>query len=71
MDDPGDVFGLFALSSAISAHILSRHHYEVDRSWFENKWFWAGFFGNLPALIAFIAHIHFLKNSKKPAKKGS
>jgi hypothetical protein len=29
--------------------------------WIGNKWFWAGLFGNVPALIAFVAHIFFSK----------
>jgi hypothetical protein len=65
-----DWYGVLALSSAISCHLLSLHHYDTDKSWYENKWFWIGIIGNLPALIAFIAHIHFKNNSeeKKPAK---
>ena len=53
-----DMFGVFALSSAISAHLLSKHNFHVDRNWYDNKWFWAGFFGNLPALIATIVHLY-------------
>jgi hypothetical protein len=60
MDSPGDMFGLYALSSAISSHLITRHHMNVEKSWYENKWFWAGLFGNLPALLAIVAHVYFL-----------
>ena len=56
--DAGGIFGVFALSSAICCHIISRIHYGVTKSWITNKWFWAGFFGSLPVLIAFLAHIY-------------
>ena len=49
--------GLFGLSSAICCHLISKTHFEVKESWYANKWFWAGFFGNLPALVAFVAHV--------------
>ncbi|MEA1913323.1 MAG: hypothetical protein U9N06_05775 [candidate division WOR-3 bacterium] len=52
---------LFTLSSAISCHLLSKTHLGVKKGWFANKWFWAGLFGNLPALIAFLGHIFLLK----------
>jgi hypothetical protein len=52
-----DIFAVFALSSAISAHLISKSHYGVTKSWFANKWFWAGFFGSLPALVALLGHI--------------
>ncbi len=70
MDNHGDWYGLFVLSSAISCHMLSIHHYGTEKSWYENKWFWIGFFGNLPALVAFIAHIFFKKSKEDegPAK---
>jgi len=47
-----NILGVFALSSAISCHLLSRRHFGVTKSWIVNKWFWAGLFGNLPALVA-------------------
>jgi hypothetical protein len=53
--------GLFALSSAICCHLLSKHHYGCTNVWIGNKWFWAGLFGNLPVLIAFAFHIFFSK----------
>jgi len=53
----GNMMCWFALSSAIGSHLLSRSHLQAEESWYENKWFWAGLFGNLPALVAFIAHI--------------
>jgi hypothetical protein len=52
-----DYMGWIALSSAISCHLLSTSHYGVEKSWYANKWFWLGLFGNLPALVAFIAHM--------------
>jgi len=52
-----DLIGLFALSSAVCCHLISRAHFGVTKSWYNNKWFWAGFFGNLPALLAFLGHI--------------
>lgn len=55
-----DVVGAFALSSAVCCHLLSKHHQHVDDPWYSNKWFWAGLFGNIPALIAFIAHLFLL-----------
>jgi hypothetical protein len=58
MEVNGDMFVVFALSSAISAHLVSKHNFNVDRSWYDNKWFWAGLFGNLPALIAIITHLY-------------
>lgn len=59
--DSCNFVGLFALSSAICCHLLSKSHFKVEKSWIANKWFWAGFFGNLPALIAFSGHIFFSK----------
>jgi len=56
--DGGCIAGVFALSSAICCHLISRRHYGVTRSWIVNKWFWAGFFGSLPALVAFVAHVY-------------
>ena len=52
------MLGIFALSSAICCHLISRRHYGVTRSWIANKWFWAGLFGSLPALVAFVAHVY-------------
>ncbi|MBW1716241.1 MAG: hypothetical protein JRJ77_10530 [Deltaproteobacteria bacterium] len=57
MEYGSNFVGLFALSSAICCHIMSKAHFGVARSWITNKWFWAGFFGNLPALVAFLGHI--------------
>lgn len=54
--------GLFALSSAICCHIMSKAHFRVTKSWIANKWFWAGLFGNLPALVAFLGHISLSRN---------
>jgi len=45
-----EIIGIFALSSAISCHLLSKAHFGVTKIWITNKWFWAGLFGNLPAL---------------------
>jgi hypothetical protein len=53
----GDIIGLFALSSAICCHLISKSHFGVAKSWIANKWFWAGFFGNLPALVGFLSHV--------------
>jgi len=58
-----NIIGIFALSSAISCHLLSKIHFGVKKSWIANKWFWAGFFGNLPALVTFLGHI-FLSRKK-------
>jgi len=52
------IVGVFALSSAICCHLISKTHHGVTRSWVTNKWFWAGFFGSLPALVAFLAHVY-------------
>ena len=65
MEVNGDLFGVFALSSAICAHLVSKHDFDVDRRWYDNKWCWAGFFGSLPALVAMIAHIYFSKENKE------
>jgi hypothetical protein len=54
-----DIAGIFALSSAISCHLLSKSYLKVTKSWIANKWFWAGLFGNLPALVAFLGHVFF------------
>jgi len=59
MEHASHLIGLFALSSAISCHFISRSHLRVDRNWITNKWFWAGLFGNLPAMLAFFVHVHF------------
>jgi len=61
--DSSNIIGIFALSSAISCHLLSVTYFNVTRKWYDNKWFWAGLFGNLPALIAFLGHI-FLSREK-------
>ena len=53
-----NILGVFALSSAICCHLISKTHHGVTRSWVTNKWFWAGFFGSLPALVAFLAHVY-------------
>lgn len=58
MEVDSNMFGVFALSSAISSHLVSKHNFNVERSWYDNKWFWAGFFGSLPALIAIIVHLY-------------
>jgi hypothetical protein len=52
-----DAGALFAVSCAVSCHLLSKRHHAVTKGWYENKWFWAGFFGTLPALVAFVGHI--------------
>lgn len=65
----GDMFGVFALSSAICSHLLTRDHFTTDESWYQNKWFWAGFFGSLPALIAIIAHIFFSREKPETGAK--
>jgi len=64
MEYGGNFIGLFALSSAICCHLISKSHFRIAKSWITNKWFWAGFFGNLPALIAFSLHVH-LKRQKQ------
>jgi hypothetical protein len=56
-----DVAGAFALSSAVCCHLLSKHHHNVTEPWYSNKWFWAGTFGNIPAVIAFSAHLFLLR----------
>jgi len=61
MHDGGNMMGWFAFSSAIGSHLLSKYHFQVEKSWYENKWFWAGMFGNLPALVGLIAHIFFTR----------
>ncbi len=53
--------GLFGLSSAICCHLLSKAHHGVGKSWYSNKWFWAGLFGSLPVLIAFLGHVFLSK----------
>jgi hypothetical protein len=58
---------VFALSSAIGCHLLSRAHYGVAKSWIANKWFWIGLFGNLPALVAFIAHMFLSRKALSPS----
>jgi len=57
MECGSNCIGLFALSSAICCHPISKSHFGVAKNWITNKWFWAGFFGNLPALVAFLGHI--------------
>jgi hypothetical protein len=52
-----DAWGLFAVSCAVSCHLISKKHHAVTKGWYENKWFWAGFFGTLPALVAFVGHV--------------
>ncbi|MCK4352024.1 hypothetical protein KAW65_01305 [candidate division WOR-3 bacterium] len=59
MECANNFIGLFALSSAICCHLISKIHFGVTKSWIANKWFWAGLFGNLPVLIAFLGHIFF------------
>jgi len=71
MEVNGDMFGVFALSSAISAHLVSRHNFNVDRNWYDNKWFLAGFFGNLPALIAIIMHLYLSGGGEEKSADGS
>jgi hypothetical protein len=63
MENGSNFIGWFALSSAICCHIISKVHYGVTKAWISNKWFWAGFFGNVPVLIAFLGHI-FLSKAK-------
>ena len=46
--------GLFAISTAVACHILSKIHLNLEIEWYKNKWFWAGLFGNLPALVALL-----------------
>ncbi|MFQ6114820.1 MAG: hypothetical protein ACE5NG_12190 [bacterium] len=60
-----DIFAVFAVSSAISCHLISKEHYGVTKSWFNNKWFWAGLFGNLPALVAFLGHVFLTREESK------
>ena len=55
--------GLFALSSAISCHHISKIHYGIQEEWYQNKWFWLGLLGNLPALVAFLGHILLTRTS--------
>jgi hypothetical protein len=40
------------------------YHYEDAASWIANKWFWAGLFGNLPALVAFLGHVLLSRNEQ-------
>jgi hypothetical protein len=58
--------GLYGLSSAICCHLLSRRHYGVVESWYANKWFWLGLIGNLPALVAFVAHMFLSRKATSP-----
>lgn len=55
---------LFAISSAVCCHLLSATHHGETEPWYYNKWFWAGLFGSLPAVIALVAHIHFTRFNK-------
>ena len=59
-----DIGILFAVSSAVSCHLISQKHHAVTKSWYENKWFWAGFFGTLPALVAFLGHIFLSRRAQ-------
>lgn len=52
-----DLLGVFALSSAIGAHVLVTRHHGVEKSWWEDRFFWMGLFGNLPALVAVSVHL--------------
>ncbi len=61
MGASGNLLGLFALSSAICCHLISKAHFGVTKSWITNRWFWVGLFGNLPALVAFLGHIYLSK----------
>lgn len=56
--------GLFALSTAVACHILSRTHMAVEREWYRNKWFWAGLFGNLPVLVGLIGHLLLVRKEQ-------
>jgi len=55
---------LFAISSGIGSHLLTKEYLEETSPWYENKYFWAGLIGNLPALVAIIGHL-VLRNLKK------
>jgi len=59
--DGCDFVGWFAISCAISCHLISKKHHGVTRSWFANKWFWLGLLGNLPVLIGLLGHIYLLR----------
>jgi len=59
-----DVAGAFALSSAICCHLLSKHHHHVTEGWLTNKWFWAGLFGNIPAVIGLGLHLLILRTDE-------
>jgi len=59
-----DIGILFAVSSAVSCHLISQKHHAVTKSWYENKWFWAGFFGTLPALVAFLGHVFLSRRAQ-------
>lgn len=62
--DSSNLVGIFALSSAVSCHIISQKHHGVTDSWITNKWFWIGFFGSLPALVAFLGYL--ILEKKRP-----
>ena len=59
-----DTLTALALPCAICCHVLSKTHYGVVKTWLTNKWFSAGFFGNIPALLAFSTHLVISKQSK-------
>jgi hypothetical protein len=60
----GNIIGLFALSSAICCHLISKSHFRVAKSWIAKKWFWARFSGNLPALIGLLSHALLSRKGK-------
>lgn len=53
------LFAVFALSSAIAAYHVTRIHLGVTNTWYKNRFFWYGFFGNFPALLGICAHVMF------------
>ena len=69
MDGSNNVIGVFGLSSAICCHLLSKNYMGVKEDWFANKWFWAGFFGNLPVVVSLVAHL-FLSRDKEAGEAG-
>ena len=56
--------GLFAISTAVACHILSKIHLNLDNEWYKNKWFWAGLLGNLPVLIGLLGHLLLIRKER-------
>jgi len=48
---------LFAISSGVASHLLTKEYLQITEPWYENKYFWMGGIGNIPALIGIIGHL--------------